>query len=86
MGRIPVSALNGNVSSVSLAVPDGYPWMERPAMISCSGVMASGSGATPTITSFPFGPSPSTKAEIDGESGAVLRSIPCPRQQTNVAL
>src|SRR6059058_1254973 len=53
MGRTPVKALNCSVSSESLAVPEGQPWMERRARMICSGLIEIGSGATPTITSLP---------------------------------
>src|SRR5216683_550613 len=78
MGRTPVKALNCSVSSESLAVPDGQPWIERRVMMICSGLTESGSGAAPTITNFPSGASPSTKAEMDLASGAVARITRAP--------
>src|SRR5206468_2016841 len=71
MGWTPARALNRSASSESLAVPDGQPWMDRRDRMICSGLIDSGSGATPTTTSLPPGASPSIRAEMALASGAV---------------
>src|SRR5258708_37023699 len=73
MGRTPLSELNRNVSSESFAVPPGQPWTDLRPPINCSGVTVRDSKLAPTISSFPFPVSPSTRAEIDFESGPVAR-------------
>src|SRR5258708_35531309 len=53
IGRTPVIALNRNVSSESLAVPEGQPSIDRLQAIKSRALIVKGSIAAATIRSFP---------------------------------
>ena len=52
------------MSSESIEVPDGQPWIDRSPLISRSGETSIGSAEAPTTTSSPSTPSPPSAAVI----------------------
>ncbi len=80
IGRTPLSALKRSVSSESMELPEGHPWIAFFLPTICITLTLIGSCGTPTTSNFPLPARPLTIPEIDFASGAVAKISRAPPQ------